>query len=540
MDEILKTQGTVSFSLDEKDVEKYARNLKEFEELRNLEKQFSETYSDLMETKTKLSFLESEIKATREEEERKKSRMEELFDSGETKEKGGLLEEAIELYLEVLSLEPKNVRAIYHIQKIKTLMKQKENERFQKEQEAKKRAREVQDLLESGKRFYREGQFERALEEFQSAVSLGGKQPEALKYAEECEQRIREINEILNKAKKESEEKKRLLHEWMVTANTHLRMEEYEQAIGFLEKALLLMPDNKEVQETLSKAENQFREKKKVLEKARAEGEEKLRKIREWQLKAQDCLNNKDQSKAVSYLEQILILDPHREEILREIKCIHDAMMQAEKEEKSKSEREKKELEDREFQIRDNYVMGIQYFMTGQYQQAVGCFTVVMKLNPNYEELELYMKRVEERLLAEEEQKRLDLQKEREWNVKKREMEWEAKQKREAEVRDFFESALKFLSQGDYLQAVTILEKCYAMDPSNPAILVELEKARAKLEEKNKREEADRIKEAEKQEKERQVQKQIVFIREQAEIYFNENEFEKSIKEWEKIMEFDL
>ena len=514
--------------LQDSDIEKYAKNLEEFQELKALEEQFSRTSNDLELAKTKLVTIETEIRHAREQEERRKEKIESLLEAGKLKENEQKYEEAIECYLEIIESEPRNARAINRVQEVRKKIKRLEQQRIEQDQEAKKIAKETREHFEAGKRFYRENNFEKALSEFSEALHVGGKNTEIQDFKDRCEQRIQEIEETMNKARKEAEEKKRLVNEYSINANSAFRRREFEEGIKLLEKALILMPDNKEVIESLRQAENKCREHAAQIEKMKQDEMERARKVSEARIKAYEYVRSEEYEKALKDLEQVYLIAPDKEEVLKDLKEINSKFSAYKKEQAQKNEKMLREKIEREDLLKEHYGNGIGFFMVNDYEKASASFSSVVAIDPHYEEVEMYMKKIEERMFTLEKEK-----KESEAKVA------EERKKIEEEKKLLFEAGLRAVAEESYESAVISLEKCFAMEPLNDAFKRELDGARKLLAEKKVKERLEKAKDEEKKEEERKIQSKLTSLNEMAETYYINGNFDIAIEEWNKVILID-
>ncbi len=526
-------------SLNEEDMLKYGKNLAEMEELKTLEVQFSKTSSDLEETKSKLSILELEIRTAREIEEKRKQKVEELILKGKDALDGKRLEEALDHYLHVLEEDHKNPRAIHYVQEIKTLLKEQDAETKRREEDARKIAQEARKCFEMGKKYYRENNFEKALESVNTALSIGGKNSEFLDYKEKCELRIHEIEENLNRAKREIEEKKRLVSEYQLTANTHFRKKEYDSGILLLEKALYLIPDNKEVQESLRQAENKYKEFLQVQEKDVQLKKQKQEQLRELEVKALEMVRNEDYENAIKCIEQGLKICPERDDFALFLKELNEKYLTHKKFCEEKEEKQNKAKQERQNLLKEYYAKALQAFMVCDLDLAANYFGNVMVLDPHYEQVETYLQKISDlkkNIEAEKKEAELKAFEKQEALEKIRE---EEKNRKNQELVELFSSALKLASEENYEGALTRFEKCYALDPFNETFRKEVENTRKFLNEKRVRERLEKAREEERREEEKSRQLKIQFHLEQAESYLNNNHALKAKEEWDKILSLD-
>jgi len=530
----------VTESLNENDIEKYSKNFSEFDELKKIDMEVVAASSDLRSAKDQLSSIEEEIRLVREDEKNKAEKISFLFRSAKEKEVEGFYDDAEDLYLEILEINDKHARALSHIEHIKTIKDRKEKEREEKELEAKRKSKESMELFESAKRYYREGNFEKSLDELNIALSIGGKNPEVLNYKENCELRIAEINEAMNKAKRESEEKKRIINEYSLASNTHFRDEEYDQGIKLLEKALLIMPDNKEIQEAFSNAEIKYKENRGRILKEKAELKKRLMKIREHQLKAFSYAKNHEFDDALNELEKVLLIDPSDEGTLSDIKAYQVNLLEYKKEQIAKKEKIAKEKHDKDIFLKENYGKGIGFFAVNDFKNAATSFSLVLSVDSHYEDVENYIHRVEDKI---KEQDKRDLEfktKELESAQNIRKIEFEEKKQSEQKIRGLFEDGIRLVSNGDYDSAILKLEKCFSLDSTNEVYLKTLEQARDLSNVKRAETKELEAMLKEEQEKVEELKSKISMLNVRAKNYFDNQMYEEAILIYEEILTIDL
>jgi len=130
-------------------------------------------------------------------------------------------------------------------------------ERFQAEKEAKERAMEMQRYWERGFSYYRQGQYEQAIVEFQKILKLDPNYAQARLLIDELEEKIRE--QPIERIRSEKIESRRL-HSEALSAYFDGRLEE---AIRKWEEALKLDPWNQTIKTWLEMARRQLEMKKK-------------------------------------------------------------------------------------------------------------------------------------------------------------------------------------------------------------------------------------------------------------------------------------
>lgn len=512
---------TMPSGVDENDLEKYGRNLEEFEELKKIEEEYEKTSRDLDFAKNKLSLIEEQMRRSREEERRRERAAEECFERGVREEEKGGLKTALECFLEAIEHRPRHLRAIRRVQELKRRLREREIEKERREHENRERDRKAAGHFDTAKKYYRGNRYEKALEEFILALEAGGRNPEIPEWKERCEQRIREVEESMNRAAREAREKERRVRELSLHADSHFRKEEFEEGIALLEEALLLVPDNRDVQDRLRRAEERAGEKREH-ERARAEERAKrLSQIGALRLKADDLLRQNKMGEALRELEAVLSLDPENDEVRETIRRIREEIAALRREKKRNLEQTERRKREKEEALREHYGRGIGFFSMNDLERSAEAFTRVMMMEPRYRDVEEYLRRIGERSAERErrerEERSLDRKEERAFRAR----EQAGRDARREESRKIRRAAEREISEGRLGKAVKLLEHCLVLDEENEIVRNELEELRLQASEEKRRRE------------------RIDFLNERAECFFSNGFFQESESAWKEVLEVD-
>ena len=631
------------------DVSKYGKNLKEFAMLESLDKEYDEAREEVRETQYKLKEVEETIISIENEKKEKMQLSEQLYIEGRSFYDSGDYNRAIERWHHVLEIYPQHKRSMAAIQDSKEHLHREELERRERQRAAEKKSHESNEHFEIGKKYYREKNYEQALEEFEIALNIGGRNPQVIENKMLTEQRIREREEHIDQDKKKKEEQERLIKEHCLVANNFYRQEKYEDALTEWERALLIDPESKVLQEYVKRAQGAHREyKKRMAEKAR-EAEEKLRRIREFQLQGLRYSRENDFEKAIACWEQAVAVDSSREDIYLDIKSAQKSLeeiarirreneekekerlrkeqeherLRAEETEKLKREKEEhereylrkerererllaeeaeklkleKEEQEREFLRKDqererrlreenekyqreleerererirhedeikrkkeeeqyqreeeekkarlekmkvHYGRGLRFFKLQEYEKALSEWEIVVSLDAHFENItelidqtgrridELEKEKRERKSIAEEEQRKV-LEEER-----KRDIE------RENRIRLFFNEGLQLSYSGEYEKALEKLYQSLSLNRNDEGIRREISIVEMKMQEKQKKEDEERIRLEEKKGEDERKRLKVRLISEQAQMYFEDSDYQRAVEEWRKILEMDF
>ena len=530
---------------------KYGKNLKEFQLLENLDKEYEEAKNELKETHKKLQEIENAILSVNKEKKEREERAEKLYQEGKSLFEKGKYKDAKEKWLHCIELIPNHRRAEAAIKEADEIIKDEEE-----------KAKKIEQKIEIIEKCLIEKDYEKALIIAESTLKIDEHNQKVIDLKQEILKIIREEKEAQEKRKKEEEEKKKIISEIVASASALQAQKKYEEAVNEYKRALSHDPDNELIKEKLQICIEDLKRFIEEKERERKELEEKNRKITELQVKASRLTRERDYDEAVKVYEEILMIDPSREDIYGEIKKLNEKIeaLKIEKEkrekeakekllrleeEKRRREEERKRREEEEKRIRDeklksHYGRGLKYFKMMEYEKALSEWEVVVSIDPKFENVvslideagrklnEIKVKEEEERKKIQEEQRRIEEEKERE------------RRQVEKKVQELFLEGMQLVSVYRYEEALEKLSEALSYKRDDEGIRKEIAEIKRILEEKRK-ERLREEKEKEEKEKQRKAKiEKIKFLFEQAQMYFEEQDYQRAIEELNKILEIDF
>jgi tetratricopeptide (TPR) repeat protein len=546
----------------ENDVVRYGKNLKEFVMLESLDKEYGEAKEDVRETQKKLRDIEETITRIEQEKKEKEGLSENLYTEGKNFYEQGDYARAIERWYHVLDVNPQHKRASAAILDAKEKISREENARLEAQRAAEKKTKEAGDHFELGKKYYREKNYEQAIQEFETAIHIGGKNPEFFESLAVSEQRIKERDEAFDRERKEKLEKEHMIREHCLIGDTFFRDEKYSEAIQEWQKALMLDPESTVLQENVRRGETILREYRKRMEEKAREAEEKLRQIRELQLQGAKFAREHDYLRAISTWEHVMALDPSREDVYSDIRIAQKMMdedarnrreaeekererlrlerAQKAREEEEKIKRDEEEKRARTEKIQTHYGKGLTFFQLQEFDKALSEWEIVISIDPAFDsisELVAQAGRKIEEIKKEEELKRHRAEEEKRGLLEEEKARTE---QRERTVRETFEEGMRLSSSGSYEKALEKFHYALSLKREDEGIKREIAEIELKIEEREKKEAAEKKRQEllRMEEERRQLKMKLVF--EHAQMYFEDGDYQKAIEEWTKILEMDF
>jgi type II secretory pathway component GspD/PulD (secretin) len=192
------------------------------------------------------------------EEQLKRQRVDQLMDQARDARRGGNYEMAIQLYDQVLEIDPGNERAIAY----------RENSKDELKQEIEQSRRErVDNEIDQGRALLRADRFEEAINQFDKVLEMDPGNQQAIEGKEEAAEQMRIAAERAEEeARRQAErEKQQKIRDLYSEGRRQLSDDQYEAAIGSFGEILELDPEHRGAQRYLARAED---EKKKAEEEA--------------------------------------------------------------------------------------------------------------------------------------------------------------------------------------------------------------------------------------------------------------------------------
>jgi type IV pilus assembly protein PilQ len=327
---------------------------------------------------------------------------EELFKAGVQKFKQKDYQAAIEFFEKVLLEEPDNEEAYRYLEKChQELMKIKEKEKNEK----------ISSLIDEGRGFIRDGQYEQAFESFYNVLEIdpGNKTAQRyLKYLEDKVGRIksRQAQDIISQlARKQNQ----WISAELERADIYIQEGNYQQAKKILENILNIKKSDRAL-ELLNKIEIEQKKQLKKAEQQKPESQvvyegkskkEKMAEMKKLYGEGIKLYKRGEYKAALEKFTQILNsgLDYKRNRIEKLSAICLEKLQEAKRD----------ELVERKYQL------ALRYFDMALYDQAMKLLLEVIDIKPNYKEANKYLKMATKRMdilekLGEYEQSEVEVQ----------------------------------------------------------------------------------------------------------------------------------
>ena len=382
---------------------------------------------------------------------------------GRTLLRSGDYEGALKEWDEVLLLDPNNETALAFISSCEKRMREEEDAKRREKQQLEQKAKEISAGWLEARKKYRQGLFEEALALLENIQAERALSPEMQELRHACLDRLKEVEAALGVAKKEAEERKREAQRILAEAREFAREGQWKDAVTFYEKAFLLEPDNRLIQEEWKRAETEFREWKKTEEK-REEGRRRFEA--EWnRVKAEVdrlCLQERLQE-GLEACGNLLRDFPGSPEVLKTIQFLHKRI-------ETTNEREEKRKQ--EGVLQQCLSETTRFLMSGKEDEAIVWCQKGLTVLPGHPDL----LKLEQRLWIQKKQ--------REEAALKRMERWEEEERQTAQtLLKIWEAGQEHWKQGRWRQALSDWERGHWVDPNNEILRECLAKADRKIRE---------------------------------------------------------
>ena len=315
-------------------------------------------------------------------------------------------EKAIEVWERASLIDPSNTEVRGFIaeaeQMIINVREEKEREKELKEELDK----EKREKLNLGRMYYRENQYQKAIEVWDEILRVEGENPEILALIAKAEDRIKEVNDELVRARREKEERERSVKKHLIEGRRNFRQQYYEKAIEVWENIYAIDPDNKTVSEEIRRAEKLLQEKKEKTKKEIGESKEKFYSL---QIMSMQSERDKNYETAIKCWEEISVYGDYHDRAIQEIKRLEEKLKLKQEHEKKeeirkkdieKREREKKELQ--EFQIdienRKLFYDGQNFFRAMKHEKAIQEWEKILVNDPLRDDIKELIKLASENI----------------------------------------------------------------------------------------------------------------------------------------------
>jgi tetratricopeptide (TPR) repeat protein len=457
---------------------------------------------------------------------------EEYFQQGLAEYESGNYKSAMENFSEALYLDPTNKRAKHYLEKagnkfleeVETKREAERREILRKAQDIiVERNRKVKELYESGVRHYNQGELLRASIKFNETLEIEPEHKEAKKYLELIGKKLQDI---VNKG-----EFKTVSELYYAQGAVFYINGEWGNAISQWKNALKLDPSNTELSEFIKIAERK-REQEEAFEKAEVlyrnglahynEGKikeaiielEEAIKLNPHHTRAQDCLVgarekvatvSKEEeekrrreiiekhyfqgidyyaegkyNKAIEEWDEVLRIDPEHKGAREYIDKARDKIASA------NSRREKERVTTRkpeEEKIEVYYKQGINYYLAGEFKEAIKQWEEVLKMEPAHKGAIEYIAKAKERLkISEEGIGYSAYEEEADEYVRELEKTGTTDKEKEELIATHYQDGLVAYAHGDLSQAMKEWQIVLKLDPEHKKARRALIKLQAELE----------------------------------------------------------
>lgn len=269
------------------DLEKYGKHLKEWEELREIEEKYMATSSDLLQTRESVERLEEEIRQVQQYRQEMAERHESLYLSARRSNEMGDHEAALDTCLKILEENSHHLRAERLKKWLVKRIEEKEIATIETERLLAFNHKKVQELYIEARKSYVNHQFEKALGAAEEALVLKPDHHDLKKLRDECMDRLREIEQEMQKASRTASERLQNSTEALINARKLRRENKYAETLELLEDALKKDAENISLKEELHRYENEWlkiskeKESESELTRAREKKQEILHRCRQ-------------------------------------------------------------------------------------------------------------------------------------------------------------------------------------------------------------------------------------------------------------------
>jgi tetratricopeptide (TPR) repeat protein len=441
------------------------------------------------------------------EKEKKKEKIQSLYEKGKKLIDRGQLREAEDIYNQILGLSSEEKDAKEFLSRIEEKLKQEKAEK-----ELKEKKHMADKLVIKAKKYISNGEYEKALEEISEALKYVPDYKQALKYRKEVEGKISERETFINK----------LFDEGLKL----YKQEKYYEANQKFLKILDVEPKN----ERAEKYHKLLQERLKELARKEKERQKQNFIINTILKKADIFYKQKNYEEAIKAYKEVLEIEPQNRQAKTMIdKCKREIKRKIQKEENSK------------------YRLGLKYYRESKFKEALRYFEQVLKLNPKHKMALVYKNRCKEKIeekgkvKKEKTEKAKEEEATEELNLIGKEVKEELKPTSKGIIDEKFKKAKELFSHGEYSHAKGIFKEIIELQPTNEEAKLYykicIEKSRGYEEKIRKKERGEKI---EKKEKLSQItETKIEKLYKKGERYYLDGNYERAVEFFEKIIALD-
>jgi len=388
------------------------------------------------------------------------------------------LEKARGLFEEVLTLDPQNKEAKLYLSKIAF-----------KEREKEKLLLQAKNYYETGKRFFEEGLYREAIEQFLNSIAMNYRSKEAREYIEKAKLAIEELR------KKENERIVEQVSAFLREGIKYYNLNQNRKALEVLNKALQLDPENSQVKEYILRASIAL---KREEERSVPKTSPFYRLVETLKRLGLEAYRKGRYDESIKYWEEILLIFPYNEEAklnLTKVLSKADPALAAEI-------------------LKNLYSRAESLFSKNRKKEAEETLMIILSVDPNYSKAKKLLSIIKgsvkkERVIISEEQK--------------------------AEARKLYKKGVELYSEEKLEEAIELWKKAIKLDPSFLDARVYLAKAETELR---------NLQRAAKLRKETEVASSDIHLTARKYYldgisYYLEGLYEEAISEWEKALEIE-
>ena len=190
--------------------------------------------------------------------------------------------------------------------------------------------------------------------------------------------------------------------------------------------------------------------------------------------------------------------------------------------------------------MKAHYGRGLRFYKLQEYEKALTEWEIVISLDPQFENVTDLMdqagRRIEEIQKAkEEERRRAEEELRRVQNEERR-----RKEERAVGIQELFMEGMQHAHAENYEKALQKMQQALALKRDDAGIRKEISEIEKKIQGKYKTEEQEKLeREQQKMENER-MQLKIKLLSEQAQMYFEDGDYQRAMEEWRKVLEIEF
>ena len=362
------------------------------------------------------------------EERKRQAQIENLLQQGRTHITNEAFEKAIAVFGQLLELDANHTEA-------QALLTQA-NKGYQKQQDAERLKREIQQSLTEGIRLFDEKDFEAAITQFNHVLALDENNSEAKGALEKANQKIYQ--------QEQAHLQRQELETMYSEAIQQFNRGEYEQALTQFKQVAKVEPDYQEAQSYIQQTNERIA--------AIAIERQRQEEIRTNLVEGKRLYDVKQYSQAKQYFAEALRIDPDNPEATQLLQMTNQAI---EKEQKLAEERA------RRAQIENLRQQGKTHIANEEFEEAIGVFGQLLELDANHTEAQVLLTQATEGYQKQQEAERL-----------------------KREIQQSLTEGIRLFDDGDFEAAITKFNYVLALDEENSeakSYLENAQKERAKV-----------------------------------------------------------